>query len=60
METKNFYVKILSAGMIFVKMDYSDYEKRKEYGGNHGVHKTIRIPLRPNSLRSVKSPAPFF
>jgi hypothetical protein len=50
---KNIDVKTLSAGMTFFSMDYYDYEKRKEYGGNRGVHKIIRIPQRPNSLRSV-------
>jgi len=50
---KNIDVKTLSAGMTFFTIDYYDDEKRKEYGGNRFVHKIIRIPLRPNYLRSV-------
>jgi len=51
METKNIDVK--TSGRTFFSMGYYDYAKRKEYGGNRGVHKIIRIPQRPNSLRSV-------
>jgi len=54
METKDYLViKDIDVKTLSFTIDYYNYEKRKEYGGNRGVHKIIRIPLRPNSLRSV-------